>query len=177
MAQIFRWSGQAIIYAAMGLWLGYFANQPVYVHLPPDQGLIKLSVVHGAQRKGACRKRTPEELAAMNPNMRTPYDCPRERLPVRIEILLDGEVLYDRSVAATGLAHGGSTRAYERFAVASGQHELVARMVDSARTEGFDFEHAATIDLAPGENFVIDFRAEAGGFLFEDGADSIETPG
>ena len=167
MAAIIRSAGQAVIYAGMALWLGYFANRPVYTHLPPDQALIKLSVVHGAQRKGECRKRTREELDAMNPNMRTPYDCPRERLPIAIQVLLDGEVIYDRSIIAAGLARGGSTRAYERFAVVSGRHELVARMVDSARTEGYDFERAATIVLSPGENFVIDFRAESGGFLFD----------
>ncbi len=166
MADMLRWIGQAVIYAGMALWLGHFANRPVYTHLPPEQALIKLSVVHGAQRKGECRKRTQEELDAMNPNMRTPYDCPRERLPIAIQVLLDGEVIYDRSIIAAGLARGGSTRAYERFAVASGRHELVARMVDSARTEGYDFERAATIELSPGENFVIDFRAESGGFLF-----------
>lgn len=167
MADMLRWIGQAVIYAGMALWLGYFANRPVYTHLPPEQALIKLSVVHGAQRKGECRKRTQEELNAMNPNMRTPYDCPRERLPITIQILLDGEMIYDRSIIAAGLARGGSTRAYERFAVASGRHELVARMVDSARTEGYDFDRAATIELSPGENFVIDFRAESGGFLFD----------
>ena len=166
MAELLRWIGQAVIYAGMALWLGYFANLPVYTHLPPDQALIKLSVVHGAQRRGACRKRTPEELKAMNPNMRTPYDCPRERLPIHIEVLLDGEMLYDRSVVAAGLVHGGATRAYERFPVASGTHELVVRMVDSARTEGYDFQRAARVELSPGENFVIDFRAESGGFLF-----------
>ncbi len=167
MAGVLRWLGQLIIYAGMALWLGYFANRPVYTHLPPDQALIKLSVVHGAQRKGECRRRTQEELEAMNPNMRTPLDCPRERLPIRIQILLDDAVLYDESATASGLARGGTTRAYQRFAVDVGRHQLVARMVDSARSEGYDFTRAATIELSPGENFVIDFRAEAGGFLFE----------
>jgi hypothetical protein len=166
MAEMLRWIGQAAVYAGMALWLGYFANRPVYTHLPPDQALIKLSVVHGAQRRGECRRRTQEEYDALPQNMRTWLDCPRERLPIAIEILLDGAVLYDESVTAAGLARGGTTRAYERFAIAAGRHELVARMVDSARTEGFDFERAATIELSPGENFVIDFRAEAGGFLF-----------
>lgn len=167
MTNVLRWAGQAVVYAGMALWLGHFSNRPVYTHLPPDEALIKLSVVHAAQRKGKCRKRTQEELDAMNPNMRTPFDCPRGRLPMRIEVLLDGKVLYDRSLLPAGLAHGGTTRAYERFPVLAGRHELVVRMVDSARTEGYDFQRAATIDLAPAENFVIDFKAESGGFLFE----------
>lgn len=167
MTFIVKWGGQAVVYAGMALWLGYFANLPVYTHLPADQALIKLSVVHGAQRKGECRKRSKEELEAMPPNMRTPYDCPRERLQISIQLVLDGETLFDGTAQAAGLARGGTTRLYEKFAVASGLHDLSVMMVDSARTEGYDFERTAQIDLSPGENFVVDFRAEAGGFLFE----------
>ncbi len=158
--------GQGIVYAGMALWLGYFANQPVYNQLPPDMALVKLSVIHGAQHEGACRKRTQAELNALAPNMRAPLDCPRERLPVTIEVLLDGKLVYRESVQPAGLARGGKTRAYYKFQTGAGPHELEARLVDSARTEGYDYEKAVRIDLIPGENFVIDFRAELGGFKF-----------
>jgi hypothetical protein len=39
-------------------------------------------------------------------------------------------------------------------------------MRDSSRREGFDFERSATVMLAPRQNFVIDFHADAGGFIF-----------
>jgi hypothetical protein len=166
MTELFRWGGQAVIYAGMALWLGYFANMPVYTHLDPALAVIKLSVVHSAQRKNECRKRTEEELEAMNPNMRKPYDCPRERLPIRLELLLDGTVVYGETLQPAGLSRGSQTRAYKRLATTAGQHELVVRMVDSARTEGYDYSRAAQVKLVPGENFVIDFRAETGGFRF-----------
>lgn len=166
MSKLLMLVGQVIVYGGIAMWLGYFANSPVYTHLSPDKALIKLSIVHTAQRKGECRRRTAEELAAMPPNMRTPLDCPRERLPVLIEILLDGESIYRESLVAAGLAHGGKTRAYARFPVSAGEHMLVARMVDSARSVGYDYEHSARITLSPRENFVIDFRAETGGFRF-----------
>ena len=95
MTRLFKWAGQAVIYGGIALWLGYFANMPVYTHLDPELALIKLSVIHSAQRKGECRKRTQEELEALNPNMRKPYDCPRERLPIHLELLLNGELIYD----------------------------------------------------------------------------------
>jgi len=38
-------------------------------------------------------------------------------------------------------------------------------MVDSARTEGYDYMKAAKIRRAAGVIFVVDFRAEFGGFL------------
>jgi len=165
MIGLLRWGGQAVIYAGMALWLGYFANMPVYTHLDPELALIKLSVIHSAQRKGECRKRTQEELDAMNPNMRKPYDCPRERLPIHIELLLDGELVYDEVLQAAGLSKGSQTRAYQRIPAASGEHDLVVRMVDSARTEGYDYMKAAKIRLSAGVIFVVDFRAEFGGFL------------
>lgn len=168
MMATMKWIGQAVVYGGMALWLGYFANQPVYTHLAPDLALIKLSVIHSAQRKGECRRRTREELEALAPNMRTPFDCPRERLPIHIEVLLDGETIYDRTLQPAGLFRGSQTRAYERLPAAAGPHSLVVRMVDSNRTEGYDYERQGNITLTPGENFVIDFRAEMGGFQFED---------
>jgi hypothetical protein len=170
-----RWIGQAIVYAGMAVWLGYFANMPVYVHLPPDKALIKLSVIHGGEHKGGCRERTAGELAELPPNMRNPLDCPRERLPVHIEILLDGTTIYSETLAPAGLARGGQSRAYERFTTDPGEHLLVARLIDSARAEGYDFERSARIALEPGENFVIDFRPELGGFLFR-GRSVANTP-
>lgn len=165
MIRLLKWGGQAVIYAGMALWIGYFANMPVYTHLDPELALIKLSVIHSAKRKSECRKRTQEELEAMNPNMRKPYDCPRERLPIRIELLLDGELIYDETLQPAGLSKGSQTRAYHRLPATPGEHELVVRMVDSARAEGYDYMKAARIILSSGEIFVIDFRAETGGFI------------
>ncbi|HER20501.1 MAG TPA: hypothetical protein ENO14_05605 [Chromatiales bacterium] len=154
----------------MAFWLGYFADSPVYTHLEPDRAQIKLSVVHSAERKGECRRRTAEELAELPANMRTPFDCPRERLPIRIEVLLDGAVVYDETQSASGLAHSGRTRAYATFPAEPGRHILEARMIASGRSDGYDYQHKAEVELSPMENFVIDFRAETGGFRFLDGS-------
>lgn len=176
MMVIVKWLGQVVVYAGMALWLGYFADRPVYTHLDPDLAMIKLSVTHSAQRKGECRRRTREELEALAPNMRTPFDCPRERLPIHIEVLLDGKSIYDRVLQPAGLFRGSQTRAYERLPVAAGTYDLVVRMVDSDRTEGYDYEKQDAVTLSSGENFVIDFRAETGGFLFEDRQAAASEP-
>lgn len=165
MIGLLKWGGQAIIYLGIAAWLGYFANMPVYTHHDPGLALVKLSVIHSAHRKGECRKRTKEELEALNPNMRKPYDCPRERLPIHLELLLDGETRYDRILQPAGLSKGSQTRAYTRISAVPGEHELVVRMVDSARTEGYDYIAAARIRLEAGKIFVVDFRAETGGFI------------
>ncbi len=50
--------------------------------------------------------------------------------------------------------------------VEPGRHALSVRLRDSARESGFDYEKEATVELRPGENLVVDFRSELGGFLF-----------
>lgn len=177
LLSILRVGGQAVVYAGMALWLGYFANEPVYTHFDPGMALIKLNVIHSPKRKGECRRRTAEELKSMNPNMRRPFDCPRERLPIHIELLVDGKTVYSETLEPAGLiAHGGQARAYRRIPVQPGEHELLARMIDSTRTSGYDYQKSARIDLAPEENFVVDFRAEMGGFIFN-GNPPAASPG
>jgi hypothetical protein len=66
------------------------------------------------------------------------------------------------SLPPTGLAGDGPSRVYRRFAVAAGEHRLRLRLRDTARSDGFDHEHAATVSLRPGQNLVVDFRAGSG---------------
>lgn len=157
--------GQGAVYLLLALGIGYFSDRPAYTHFPPEMALIKLSFAHGANKE-ECRRRTPEELAELPPNMRRPMVCSRQRLPVAVELLLDGEPLYQAVLPPTGLAGDGPSRAYERFPVPPGRHELTARLRDSDRTEGYDFERATVIELAPAQSLAIDFRAEMGGFVF-----------
>jgi hypothetical protein len=119
---------------------------------------IKLSFSHASQHKEECRRLSPEEIAALAPNMRHPMDCPRKRVPVLVEMIVDGNILLRKSYAPTGLAHDGATSAYEKVSVTPGQHNLTIRLRDSNRGDGFDYEDSINISLAPRQQFVIDFR-------------------
>jgi hypothetical protein len=158
--------GQAMAYAMFAVVIGYLATSPAYTHLDPGLALIKLSFSHAGRHKGECRQRTPEELAKLSPNMRRPLDCPRGRLPLQVELVLDGEPLYRGELPPSGLAGDGAAMAYRKFPVAPGRHYLVARLRDSDRSAGYDYEKEAEITLNPRQNFVIDFRPALGGFLF-----------
>ena len=48
----------------------------------------------------------------------------------------------------------------------AGRHELIARLRDSDRRDGFDYERTAMVELAPAQSVAIDFRPEMGGFVF-----------
>ena len=166
MTRPFQLLGQAIAYALFAGVIGYFATSPAYTHLDPGHALIKLSFSHAGQHKGECRQRTPEEIANLPPNMRRPMDCPRERVPLQVELMLDGELLYRGELPPSGLAGDGAAMAYRKFPVAAGKHHLMARLRDSDRSTGYDYEKAEDITLHPRQNFVIDFRPALGGFLF-----------
>ncbi|MGD2083318.1 MAG: hypothetical protein PVF91_10145 [Chromatiales bacterium] len=166
MASALKYIGQAVAYALFAGVVGYFSTSPAYTHLEPGLAVIKLSFSHAAQHKGECRRLSSEEIAALPPNMRRPLDCPRERLPVVVELVLDGKVLYQDSLAPSGVAGDGASTAYMKFPVEAGAHHLVARLRDSDRPDGYDYEKEADIRLHERESLVIDFRPAQGGFLF-----------
>ena len=166
MFKVFPLIGQAAVYAAIVAVIGYFSDAPAYVHLPPEKALIKLSLIHGGQRKG-CRERTLEELSQLPPNMRSPLVCLRERFPVVIELKFDGQDLYHSLLPPTGLFSDGPSRAYVKFAVSPGPHKLALKLQDSSRIEGWDYDQEVDIDLKPLQNLTIDFNAQAGGFLIK----------
>jgi len=156
-----RFLGQAVLYGAFALAIGYFSTSPSYTHLAPEQALVKLSFSHGAQRVGACRDRSDEELAKMPPNMRIRQECPRQRAPVIVELELDGAPLYRESLPPSGLSRDGAASVYRRFVVPAGTHRLAARLSDNAKGE-FNYRGEKTVTLAPAQIVVVEFHAAAG---------------
>lgn len=162
-----RYAGQFFAYAVFAAVVGYFSTQPAYTHLAPNEAQIKLSFSHAGAHVHECRKLSQEELDRLPPNMRRPMDCPRERVAVLVELELDGKLLYHKALPPAGLSGDGASSAYAKFPVTAGTHHLVARLRDSRRTNGFDYQKEATLNLAPQQNLIIDFRPELGGFLFQ----------
>jgi len=167
MNRIVAYVGQGLVYGGFAVLLGYFSQAPVYSHFPPDMSLIKVSFAHGAQRKVPCRKRTAEELAKLAPNMRKAMLCSRERLPVTIELSVDGQVVLAETLPPTGLSRDGPSRLYRRIPVPAGVHLLDMRLRDSARETGFDYERSERVTLAPAQNLAIGFHTETGGFFLK----------
>jgi hypothetical protein len=116
-----RYPGQAVAYAAFVALLGFFATAPAYHPIDPDAAMLKLSFIHVGQRKVECRKMSPDEIARLPPNMRLTLDCPRERLPVLVELELDGKLLLRRALAAAGQSH---QRASQRLSEVCGSAGL-----------------------------------------------------
>ena len=166
MTRLMHAAGLASILAVFGVLIGYLSYRPSYTHFPPDKAMIKVSFTLAGEPKGKCHRRSRAELLKLAPNMRRLTVCPRERVPVKVELMLDGKLLYRASLPPSGLAKDGPSRVYRGFTVAPGRHRIVARLIDSDRTKGFDYETSTEVVLRPRQHFIVDFRRDRGGFVF-----------
>lgn len=166
MPNALGYAAQALFYAGFAAAVGVFASWPSHGGLPDSTAQIKLSFSHSGARAEECHRLTAEELAKLPTNKRRPIDCSRGRLPVTVQLTIDGKSFYEVTLEPGGFSGDGPVKVYEKFAVAAGKHLIEARLRDSKRDEGFDYETAYDTRLAPGQNLAIDFKAEQGGFLF-----------
>ena len=166
MGRVMQIIGQVVAYSLFAIIIGYLATRPAYTYFDPAKAVIKLSFSHAGQHVEECRRLSQEELELLPPNMRRPMQCPRERVSLLVEVMLDGELIYREGLPPSGLAGDGASTAYKKFPVETGSHHIMARLRDSRRTQGFDYEKSTDVTLTPQQNFVIDFRPELGGFLF-----------
>jgi hypothetical protein len=165
MPKPLRYLVQALLYAAFAAVVGYFSTSPPYRQLGDDQALLRLSLLHPGKPKGDCRQRTPEELARMPPQMRTPLDCPRERSPVAVRVELNGKAVIDESFPPAGLNRDGASAGYRRLPIPAGRHSVRAQLSDDARSTDFPYERTAELDVKPGQIVLIDFNPAQGGLL------------
>ena len=147
---------------AIAIGAAFLSAQPTVRLLPDDTAVITLSISHAGARR--CRDRTAEELAALPANMRRRQICERRRLPVRLEMDLDGEPVVAELLPPGGIAGDAASFLHQRIAVAAGRHEIALRIRDSDRAEGFDYATRQIVDLVPAQNLAIDFRPGDAGF-------------
>jgi len=166
MRKILRPAGQFLFFAVAAASIGYFSNRPPHRQIPDGMAQIKLSFAHGAARLIDCRKLTSKEIAKLPANQRRPNTCTRERIPVHVQLMLDDRLLYEDDLQATGLSGDGPARTYKKFVIPAGTHAIIARLRDSKRADGYDYESTHRVTLKQFQNLAIDFKADTGGFQF-----------
>ena len=166
MAKVYKATLQALTYLGFVAVVAYLSASPAYDYANADMAAIKLSLSHPADRVEPCVQLTPEQIAELAPNMRRVEQCERERLPLTVRLEIDGELLAQIEAPPSGLWNDGPSSVYERFEVAAGRHTITAKLRQSARPDGWDYEHSEDVTLAAGRYLTITFRAETGGFRF-----------
>ena len=166
MRRALHLAGGFFVIVALFATVAWLSDRPVYRQIPKGSAVMMLTFVHGADRRGECRRLSPEEIAKLPPNMRRVQDCPRGRRPIYVELDVDGRNIYRASLPPTGIAGDGPSRVYQRFVLPARTYDVAVRMRDSARQDGFDHERRDRIAMAPDQLFVIDYRPESGEFIF-----------
>jgi hypothetical protein len=157
---------QALFYAAFAAFIGYLSVAPAYRYADPELAVIKLSLSHAAERVEECVKLTPQQINERAVKGEPINECERARLPLAVELEVDGAKVLSLAAFPSGLWNDGPSSVYERIAIDAGVHTITARLRDSARDTGWDYEYSEEVVLLPGRYFTITFRAENGGFEF-----------
>lgn len=157
---------QVVAYGMFAVVVGYFSASPAYDYAASDKTTVKLSLSHAANRVKPCVQLTPKEIAELAPNMRQQQSCERERLPLTVELEVDGEIVRHIVAPPSGLWNDGAASIYERFEISPGEHTITVRLRETAREEGWDYAHTETVQLEAGRYFTITFRARSGGFEY-----------
>jgi hypothetical protein len=150
--------GQCVFYLGLIFFIGYLADVPSYQYLPPDQAEVKLIVRHSGQLLGECREPNEEEQAKLPANMRAPIICPRERSPVAVKLILNGQSLFDEEILGAGLHNDGISATYQRFAVPAGTSRLQLTVNDNSGEAQSTYQYDEELNLAPAESVALVFN-------------------
>ena len=127
---------QLLLYGAFAAIVGVLSVAPAYQYGDPELAVIKVSLSHAADRVEECIKLTPQQINERAMQGQPINECERERLPLAIELDVDGTTVLSLTAVPSGLWNDGPASVYERITVDAGVHTITARLRDSARETG-----------------------------------------
>jgi len=157
-----RYLLQAFNYAIFMALIWYFATSPSVRVIEDDEAMITVAFAHAGETLEECRRLTQEELMKLPPNMRKPEDCPRERSPIIIEAMLDGEIIFSKMMLPPGIFNDGSVNIYYSSKVPAGKYSFKIKMDDSVRNEGFNHTFEQNVNINPQQILLVEFDSLTG---------------
>ncbi|MBF0155424.1 MAG: hypothetical protein HQL64_16945 [Magnetococcales bacterium] len=154
-----------VLYGLFGWLLVYFSTSPTYHFLQPGMAELRVVFNHAAQPVSPCHRRTAEELAKLPPNMRKAVDCPRQRVHVRLEVVLDGQMVAKKSYEPSGFSDDGPAFVYGRFPVPAGTHRIRLMLKDKP-DESVTYEDERVMEMPEGRSLVVNLDETSGHFRF-----------
>ena len=158
MPTVRQYIAQGLLYGLFFVPLVYLTHAPSHEHLAKNMAVLKVAVRHAGKIVGECTALSPEAYSNLAANMKRPEVCPRERSPLQLKLVVDGETLYRATVPASGLHNDGVSSMYRQFAVPTGPHQLQLYMNDDVAVEGYPWVLEQDVDLAPAQVLVANFK-------------------
>jgi len=157
-----RYVLQGINYAVFMALVGYFSVAPDYRRMADDAAVITVAFGHTTERVSECVELTAAELETLAPNMRAALDCPRERSPLSLEVLLDGDTVADMKLKAPGLYDDQGVDVYRDVVTVAGSHRLTVLMNDDVNADGPTYVLDTSVNLEPQRRAVVSFEPGRG---------------
>ncbi|MCZ7598301.1 MAG: hypothetical protein M5U09_12105 [Gammaproteobacteria bacterium] len=157
-----RYVLQGINYAVFMALVGYFSAAPDYRRMADDAAVVTVAFGHTTERVSECVERSAAELETLAPNMRAAPDCPRERSPLSLELMLDGETVADMYLKAPGLYDDQGVDVYRDVVTVAGSHRLTVRMNDDVNADGPTYVLDTTVNPEPQRRAVVSFEPGRG---------------
>jgi ferredoxin/coenzyme F420-reducing hydrogenase delta subunit len=151
----------AVILASLLAGLTFaFSNLPYRTPLSPEPEFV-VSFKHRGEAIQE-RVRTQEELEKLLPHMRAQVNISREKAPVRLRVLLNENVLWDRSYPPGGILKDGPSVATIRLPMNSGTHPLRVQIADTADEEIWSYQWEEEVHFEENRVRVLLFDKRAG---------------
>ncbi|MEZ4862500.1 MAG: hydrogenase iron-sulfur subunit [Caldilineaceae bacterium] len=131
-----------------------FLELPARASLPAA-AQIRLVLNHSGKLMAAASNLSPEVLAKLPPNVDPAQVLGGERFPVELQLLVDGQVVLERSYRPRGLRREGSVYGLESWWVQPGEHHLEIKLMDDGATWHTVF--ADTLAITPGAAQILYF--------------------
>lgn len=152
--------------AAIALTVGLGAVTFAFSNLPyrtphSQQPELVVSFNHSGALIEA-RKLTKDELAKRLPHMRAQVNVTRERMPVRLRVQVDGQLVYDQSFQPKGLSKDGPSIAVVRLPQSPGSHQVRVELADTADTDLWTKQWNETVEFQENRNRVVLFDTKSG---------------
>ncbi|WP_084004851.1 hypothetical protein [Magnetovibrio blakemorei] len=161
------WLAQGVTYGLFMTVVSVFATNPSYTYLGAGEAQIKLNLSHPGQRVEACVQRSKSELAELAPNMRSQMKCSRERAEIKLELDMDGQVLFRGTAVPAGFRRDGSSSFYEKFFISAGEHQITVRMNDGDPSKPFTHVLSQIVNVKPTQNLIVGFNENEHKFYFK----------
>jgi coenzyme F420-reducing hydrogenase delta subunit/Pyruvate/2-oxoacid:ferredoxin oxidoreductase delta subunit len=135
---------------ALLIW--HFSDSPGFSVIDRDESLLLFTMIDKGERLVPCTEPTIEELKAQNFT-----ECQRERVPVRVELKVDGVKVLSKVYKPRGIRRDGPSYAYEKIIVAPGIHRVSIQIRDSRKVR---YNHAFNekVMFHAGKVVIIDFE-------------------
>jgi ferredoxin/coenzyme F420-reducing hydrogenase delta subunit len=144
----------------------YVGSDVGYAAPVPHGSELVVSLKHPGHVSEQCRTLSEEEKLALPVHMRRDEICERQRLPVRLRVRVDGEVVRQMTIEPAGLWGDMSSVAFERFPVATGARHVEVAIGDTADPEEWGHAEERTLEFREDARRVVLFD-RASGFVWE----------